>query len=106
MIIQSDNHPTIFTFDEDISAFPKVEIGLYDKATGGMLKRWHKADITFDQIGQNYTASVSWTQEQTAALPAETVEWDVKALDSDGLVQFWVITADKVEARRNREVMA
>lgn len=103
MIIQSDNHPSVLLLDEDISAWPAVECALYSGYDE--LKRWRKSDMAFEQVDDGYSITLPWTQSETANLPDGIVKWELKALDDEGLTQFWVETSDAVVSRRNTEVL-
>lgn len=103
MIIQGDNHPSIIVLDEDLSGMERVSCALCTAEE--VLKTWTKEEMTFTAVDDGYAISIPWTQEETAALPAGPVVWELKALDRDGLTQFWDTNPDAVISRKNREVL-
>lgn len=105
MIIQGDNHPSIIIVQTDISEYPSVSVDFSD-IDGISLKHWDKSDLTFDTVDAGYAISCPWTQQETMALPKDgTYFWELKALDDDGLVQFWEEARDSVISRHDKTIL-
>ena len=99
MIIQGQNEPIIVELTQTISP-TKLHALLYDRS-GKKLKHWELADVTINEnmviLPISESESVQW--------PACKANFEMKWLNTDGIIDFVPVQHIDIEARQDRDLL-
>lgn len=99
MLYQGGNSPIFLDFDENITT-TNMSVSLFDN-TGKTIKKWIHSDISIS----GKRATLTLTQQDTAAFPVGTIILEAKWLDADGVVQLSEPVELTVEKRYDKVVI-